>query len=162
MGMETQGSVTGGVLYRPGAAADLLLAIQLRAEMSEDMGHPFDDRSPHWRQAYQDYFKPRLEEGSARFFFAFVDDAAIGSLVASVADHYRTALFGTIYGQINSVYVRRAFRRRGIGTALMRHAIAWLESRGSHVVRLRASEEGRLVYEKMGFTSTNEMELRLS
>ncbi len=52
---------------------------------------------------------------------------------------------------ISMVLVDAAHRGRGIGTQLMRHALAWLDQCGTRTVRLDATPLGRTVYEKLGF-----------
>jgi ribosomal protein S18 acetylase RimI-like enzyme len=58
-----------------------------------------------------------------------------------------------------NVYVVPGWRRRGIAEALMRAALAVLAERGIHRVVLHASDEGRRLYERLGFVPTNEMRL---
>jgi hypothetical protein len=38
--------------------------------------------------------------------------------------------------------------------------LAWVKERGLRAVNLHASDEGRHLYEKLGFEATNEMRLR--
>jgi len=42
-------------------------------------------------------------------------------------------------------------RRLGIGSRLLRHAIAWLQARGVAAVKLDATPLGRKVYVQLGF-----------
>ena len=60
-------------------------------------------------------------------------------------------------GIVLNMYVERDYRRRGIARSLMAAIIAW--AREGHVARLvlHASDEGRPLYEAMGFVNTNEM-----
>jgi len=67
-----------------------------------------------------------------------------------------TTRFDTI-AWISMVLVDAAFRGRGIGTQLMRHAIAWLDQCGVRTVRLDATALGRPVYEKLGFSAEYEV-----
>jgi GNAT superfamily N-acetyltransferase len=55
------------------------------------------------------------------------------------------------------VLVDAAARGRGIGTALMRHALAYLDERGVRSVRLDATPLGRPLYEKLGFVAQFEL-----
>jgi GNAT superfamily N-acetyltransferase len=55
------------------------------------------------------------------------------------------------------VLVDAAVRGRGIGTALMRHALAFLDERGVRSVRLDATPLGRPLYEKLGFIAQFEL-----
>ena len=61
---------------------------------------------------------------------------------------------------ILNVYVEPAWRRHGVGQALMRALLAALAERGIRRVVLHASEQGRALYERLGFVGTNEMRLQ--
>ena len=43
----------------------------------------------------------------------------------------------------------------------MEHLLAWCRGEGIEVVELHASDEGRPLYESLGFIQTNEMRLTL-
>jgi GNAT superfamily N-acetyltransferase len=58
-----------------------------------------------------------------------------------------------------NVFVERAWRRRGVATALMTHVLGYARERRLRIVTLHASDEGRPLYEKLGFAATNEMRL---
>jgi GNAT superfamily N-acetyltransferase len=58
---------------------------------------------------------------------------------------------------ISMVLVDAEHRGRGIGTQLMRYALAWLDERGAQTVRLDATALGRPVYEKLGFVGEYEV-----
>jgi GNAT superfamily N-acetyltransferase len=58
-----------------------------------------------------------------------------------------------------NVYVEPAWRRRGVAGALMRALLSALAARGVRRVVLHASDEGRRLYERLGFLPTNEMRL---
>jgi len=61
---------------------------------------------------------------------------------------------------ILNVYTEIEFRRRGIASRVMQTILAWCESYKLRAVNLHASEEGRALYEKLGFEATNEMRLK--
>lgn len=61
-------------------------------------------------------------------------------------------IFGRV-AWIGMVLVDAAHRGRGIGTALLHHAIEFLDAEGVDSVRLDATELGRPIYEKLGFES---------
>jgi GNAT superfamily N-acetyltransferase len=61
-----------------------------------------------------------------------------------------TCVFGMI-AWVAMVLVDAAHRGQGIATALMRHALAYLDGRGVRTVRLDATPLGQPVYEKLGF-----------
>ena len=62
---------------------------------------------------------------------------------------------------ILNVYTEIEFRRRGVAQLVMRTILAWIRGYGlKKSVNLHSSVEGRALYEKLGFTPTNEMRLR--
>lgn len=60
-----------------------------------------------------------------------------------------------------NVYTEWPHRRRGLASDLMRTMLAWYQTRGITRVALHASPEGRLVYAKFGFKTTNEMSVQV-
>lgn len=62
---------------------------------------------------------------------------------------------------ILNMYVEKSYRRRGIARALMEKMIDWCRSEGFTQVCLHASNEGRPLYETLGFKPTTELRLDL-
>ena len=60
-----------------------------------------------------------------------------------------------------SIYTEREHRGNGLATIATRAAITEARRRGIRVVSLHASDEGRAIYERLGFEETNEMRLLL-
>jgi GNAT superfamily N-acetyltransferase len=60
-------------------------------------------------------------------------------------------------GLVLNVFTERAWRRRGAAELLMRQVLAWAAESGLETLVLHASEEGRALYERLGFVATNEM-----
>ena len=56
-----------------------------------------------------------------------------------------------------NVFTEKSWRRRGIAERLMREILAWTETNGIKVLTLHSSDEGRALYERLGFKPTNEM-----
>ena len=52
-------------------------------------------------------------------------------------------------------------RRRGLARRLMQTIVEWCRKEGMRFLYLHASDDGRPLYESMGFKSTNEMRLAL-
>ena len=59
-----------------------------------------------------------------------------------------------------NVFTEPAWRRRGLATLLMERLIAWARAERLDRLVLHASDEGRVVYERLGFIQTNEMRFR--
>lgn len=56
-----------------------------------------------------------------------------------------------------NVYTDAAWRRRGVARRLMEAILAWAPTAGVVNVVLHASDDGRPLYESLGFVPTNEM-----
>ncbi len=65
------------------------------------------------------------------------------------------------YGYIWGVYVEPTYRGRGIATALMSRALTYLKTIGCTRALLHASPDGEPVYQRLGFSATDEMSLDL-
>lgn len=81
---------------------------------------------------------------SAKVFVAEARAAIVGT--ASVASFGRT-------GWIGALGVEPVARRRGIGGALTERCVTWLHERGAQTVLLYATDQGRPVYERLGFVA---------
>src|SRR6266849_4683559 len=94
-----------------------------------------------WNQTEADW-RRYLELQPDGCFVAMLDGKPAGTLT--------TCIFGAV-GWIAMVLVDSEYRRRGIGTALMRHALQFLEQQGVSCFRLDATPLGQPIYEKLGF-----------
>ena len=63
------------------------------------------------------------------------------------------------YGFIGDVYTESIYRRQGLAHRLSGMAVDWLKSKEVAMIKLLTSTEGRPIYEKLGFESSNEMVL---
>jgi GNAT superfamily N-acetyltransferase len=82
-------------------------------------------------------------------FVAELDGRPVGTTM--------TCVFGPV-AWVAMVLVEESLRRRGVGRALMAHALAFLDGQGVRTVRLDATPLGQPLYEKLGF----ETEYRLA
>lgn len=62
---------------------------------------------------------------------------------------------------ILNMYTDPPFRRQGIARRIMQTMIDWCRKEGFVRVDLHASDQGRPLYESIGFEPTNEMRLKL-
>jgi GNAT superfamily N-acetyltransferase len=62
-------------------------------------------------------------------------------------------------GFVYNVYVEPAHRRRGVARALLEALHGWARGRGLGALALHASEDGRPLYEALGYLPTNEMRI---
>jgi GNAT superfamily N-acetyltransferase len=59
--------------------------------------------------------------------------------------------YGTKAAWIGMVLVHPDFRRRDIGSSLMRYCLDWLRAKGVESIKIDASDQGRPVYLRLGF-----------
>ena len=84
------------------------------------------------------------------------DIASAGLLILDWAPHFLDPT-GDQRGYILNVFVETEYRRRGLAQALMAECMDEARRRGIRIVALHASKKGQPVYEKLGFTTSNEM-----
>jgi hypothetical protein len=81
-------------------------------------------------------------------FLAEKDGVPVGTVV--------TGIFGPV-AWIAMMLVDPAYRRQGIGMALMEHALTFLEERGIRSIRLDATPLGQPLYARLGFVAEYEL-----
>ena len=146
---------------RAGGSDEYAVAAHLRQEMALELGSDFDAAAADWRTKFCTYFAGKQAAGNAQLFLAYDGEKPVGCAIVSILEHYRRYVFGTENAYVNAVYVKPAYRRRGIASRLMQLVVAWARERNCRSVRLRASEDGRFLYESLGFHEGREMELDL-
>ena len=62
---------------------------------------------------------------------------------------------------VMNVYTDSKYRHQGLARRLMQTLLDWCRENGIQTVALHASDEGRSLYEALGFKPTNEMRLKL-
>jgi ribosomal protein S18 acetylase RimI-like enzyme len=153
---------------REATVADIPLLAGHRAAMFRDMGRLASDREAALVRATTDYFREALPRGEYLGWVALsrVSPAepigGAGVQLRPILPRPASAGDGIELGPeaiILNVYVEPAWRRRGVGEALMRSVLTALAQRKVRRIVLHASDEGRRLYERLGFVPTNEMRL---
>ncbi|MBN2315989.1 MAG: GNAT family N-acetyltransferase [Sedimentisphaerales bacterium] len=80
--------------------------------------------------------------GSEGSFVAEFEGRAVGTTMTFISDRI---------AWIAMVLVEKKSRGKGVGTALLKHALDYLETPEIETVRLDATHLGRPLYEKLGF-----------
>ncbi len=142
--------------------AELGTAAELRARMNREMDEYHDATHPGWRERFCAFFKQRMDAERAALFVAELDGAICGLASVYLMVNHRTEIFHHPTAYVTSVFVVPEQRRKKIATQLMAACIQWAKEHGCDQVRLRSSEMGRPVYLGMGFSPSNELELRLN
>ena len=107
------------------------------------------------------YYRDALSDATHTAILAFDGDALVG---AGGVSYYRVMpTFHNPTGRcayIMNMYVRPAYRRRGIATAMLDLLVADARRHGAGRIGLEATNMGRPLYEKYGFIrAEGEMEL---
>lgn len=98
-------------------------------------------------------------------FIVEVDSQVVGSVGCQLFDGLYPLLISEEhrkYGYIWGVYVEPDYRGQGFGTKLTETAVEYLRSHHCTRVIRHASASGQPIYEKLGFTASNEMRLDLN
>ncbi len=112
-----------------------------------------------WRTRFEAYLRARRRQHELQCFVARDRSTIVGMATASFINDYRFVVFRQLRGYVNAVYVRPAYRGRGIARALTKAAIAWLAQSDCECVRLRPSAQAEPLYRSMGFVESGELEL---
>ncbi len=75
----------------------------------------------------------------------------VGMINRTPVSTITTTTYGTELAWIGMMLVHPDYRRQGIASALMKHAIAWLDERQIQCIKLDATPAGAPVYEQLGF-----------
>ena len=157
-----------GVTYvvRPATIVDAPVIAHHRAEMFADMGHlPPQLREELIAQTLE-YLRDALRRGEYVGWLAIADDAVV---IAGAGVQRRRILPRplTRIGQhriaagreaiVLNVFTEKAWRRKGIAERLMQHVLDWAAASDLDTLVLHASDDGRALYERLGFVQTNEM-----
>ena len=152
---------------RQADATDIPLLAYHRAAMFRDMGKLAPDREDALTLATASYLRTALPGGEYLGWVA-QETAAPAAVIGGAGAQIRPILPRPRTGGelelgpeaiILNVYVEVAWRRRGVGEALMRAVLDALVQSGIRRVVLHAAEDGRRLYERLGFVASNEMRL---
>jgi GNAT superfamily N-acetyltransferase len=146
--------VPAGLAVRRASRADLPVIVELRLAFDRELlggDLPPDRVGPH-RSQVADYLANHVESDVYRLFVAEEGGRVVGMGGLVVVDrppHPRSRRSGE--GFIVNVYTLPRARGRGVGRAIMDALVAEGRRLRLRRVYLRTSDEGRSLYESMGF-----------
>ncbi|MEW5717561.1 MAG: GNAT family N-acetyltransferase [Chloroflexota bacterium] len=148
---------------RVATVADAPIIVAHRRAMFEDMGERAQDKLDALSAAFETWVTERLARGEYHGWLAMdaqnqvIAGAGLWLLAWPSTPHDQSAQRGYIF----NVYTQPVFRRRGLARQLMHVILDWCRAQSIRVVGLHASDDGRALYEALGFKPTNEMRLKL-
>lgn len=148
---------------RPATPGDIPVLARHRREMFRAMGYVEESALAAMEAAFAGWVRSRLESGEYLGWLA-VDGtgqpvAGAGLWLMDWPPHMVGQ--GSPRANILNVWVEPEWRRRGLARRLMETVLDACRARGIRAVVLHASQEGRPLYESLGFAATNEMRLML-
>ena len=151
-----------GTTIREASLSDIPEILRQRRRMYEDMHYTDRIALDTIASLSSAYLETALANGSFRAWLAADGDRIIagGAVIVSPWPAHPYDL-ECRRATILNVYTDPEFRRRGIARQLMQTMIAWCKREGFARVTLHASDNGRHLYESLGFEPSNEMRLNL-
>ena len=156
------------VTFRCATLDDVELLCTFRTRMFREMGWTDEARLESLGHAYAEYLRETLASGDAAGWIAETRAPAPGT-AASRAVGSASLVWKRVPPSLRNpdgreayllgVYVDAAWRRQGLGRELVSAAVGQARAQGASVVTLHASDEGRRLYERMGFADSHEMRL---
>ena len=150
--------------YRRASATDVELLIRTRIEvLLAANGLPDDTDMGKVEKQSRMYYEHAIPDGTHTAFLAFDGDRFAGTGGISYYQVMPTYHNPTgRKGYVMNMYTRPEYRRMGIATHMLDLLVHDAREKGLAFISLEATEAGRPLYEKYGFsTTTSEMELWL-
>lgn len=150
------------VTIRQALPADIPEILRQRRRMYEDMHYDDSAALNAMVSASYAYLQKAMAEGSFRAWLACEGPHAIagGAVIISPWPAHPYDL-ECRRATILNLYTDPNYRRRGIARQLMQTMIDWCRRQGLARVTLHASDDGRHLYQSLGFEPSNEMRLTL-
>lgn len=147
------------LVVRVATAEELPAIASLSYCMFEEMGAvDYLARLPvDWQERFVTTYTVGMVVGSVRHQVVQAQERIVASCGATIRCN---KISGELVGRIFDVSVEVEHRGGGVATTLVERSLAWLRGCGCARITLRASDAGRSIYQRLGFTDVAEMELR--
>ncbi len=152
-----------GITIREAGLEDAAIILHHRRSMFRDMNEGTIAELDTMAELTGPWLEHALADGSYRGWLALDARRVVGGggvLLCSWPASPKDPLLRRAI--ILNVYTEPEFRHRGIARRIMQTILDWLHLEGFASVSLHASDEGRPLYERLGFVATNEMRLRFA
>ena len=149
--------------------------MELRKAVSEDIPKIFDNRirfvsdfskselSAEFIENTLNYLKENIGRDDFLAWLAFDNDEIKSIVVMSIYKVLPTVTnISGKHGLILNVWTHENYRRQGLAYMLLKNIISEAKTKGVDRISLKATDMGRLVYEKLGFEDlSGEMALKI-
>lgn len=137
-------------IVRRAVAADLDALLALRVVMFTDTGAP-GAADPAWREVARDWFAAHLDDPRVCMVVVELDGAVASAAVGQRSDGIPSPSGDGRGVHLSNVATLPEARRRGLARLAVEGVLAWADGEGLSRVDLFASEDGRPLYESLGF-----------
>jgi GNAT superfamily N-acetyltransferase len=152
-----------GLKIRKASVDDVFEILRHRRGMFEDMGFKDPASLAAMQESSEIFIAKGIGEGFYKGWLLEGNSGRIlaggGIVITMMPAHPRDPQ--SRRATILNLYTYPEHRRKGLARLLMRTMIDWCRSEGFASVSLHASDDGRHLYELLGFQPTNEMRLWL-
>lgn len=139
--------------YRLASIEDIDMLVTLRLDFIKVCAD--NEKYEEIKENCYTYFNKAFANDSCDVILAEENGTCIGTGIVFYYDSVPSPF--NITGKnsyITSMYVEPSYRRQGIGAEILERVIECVKKRGVKVIFLSASEMGRPLYEKRGFTDS--------
>jgi GNAT superfamily N-acetyltransferase len=148
---------------RPATVADSEIIATHRRAMFFEMGYRDQSALDAMTAAFHPWVRRKMVEGEYLGWLAVRTDGSVAAGLGLWLMDWPPHMVGpgSRRGNILNVYTSPDSRRQGLARRLMEAALDWCRANKIRAVILHSSNEGRPLYEKLGFRPSNEMRLML-
>jgi GNAT superfamily N-acetyltransferase len=155
--------VTEDFPIRQGTLDDVETVVAHRRAMFREMGYRDEQALDKMCEAFRPWLECRMRRNEYLAWFAVDGKGSIAAGLGLWLMDWPPHMIGpgAPRGNILNVYTRPESRRMGLARGLVDVALAWCLLNQIRAVILHASDDGRRLYESLGFELTNEMRILL-
>jgi len=141
---------------------DVAIISHQRIAMFRDMGYDDTPSLSAMDEPFREWVANKLDAGVYLGWFALDGDQVIAGAGLWLSEWIPHPYDPRgVRGYILNVYTEQPYRNQGIARALVSLIIDYCRDHAIHVVALHASDQGRSIYEALGFAASNEMRMHL-
>ena len=141
---------------------DVSIITHHRRRMFEDMGYANHPTMDEMCAVFEEWVREKLARDEYLGWFVVDGEKIVAGGGLAVLE-WAPGLMdtGTRRAYIYNVYTEPAYRGRGLARRLMTAMLDWCRAEEIWIISLHASDDGRALYESLGFEQTNEMRVVL-
>jgi GNAT superfamily N-acetyltransferase len=150
------------ITIREAVPQDLETILHQRRSMFRDMGEGSVEQLDRMVEMARPWVARVLADGTYRHWLAVDASGCVAGGGGVLLSPWPANPFDacTERAIILNVYTEPEFRRRGVARQVMGAILGEIKAYGLRGANLHASDEGRRLYEELGFKATNEMRLK--